>query len=166
MTTFWVIGAVAGVLLLATVLLGDFLDGYLDSVDFTGGYLSSATVLSFLTAFGLTGGIVLTTSSASTLVAALAGVLAGALVGVGAGFLTKSLNNGPTAHQITANDYVGQSATVTTSIPQDGPGQIHLTIAGQSTSLAARADTTVATGTAVTVLAVLAPGLVKVTPSA
>jgi hypothetical protein len=165
MTTFWVIGAVAGVLLLATVLFGDLLDGFFDSVDFTGGYLSSATVLSFLTAFGLIGGVVQATTSASTLVASFAGALAGALVGAGAGLLTRALSNGPTAHQITANDYVGQSATVTTSIPQGGPGQIHLTIAGQSTSVSARADTSVATGTVVTVLAVLAPGLVKVTPS-
>ena len=162
MLIFWVIAGVALLLLLLTVVFGDFLDGVIDAIDVTGGYLSSTVVLSFLAAFGIVGGLVLATTDASVLVATLAGVVAGAAVGAGAGVATRALTNGPTAHQITSSDYVGQAATVTTSIPSDGLGQISLVVAGQSTALAARADAPVPTGAGVTVVANLGPGVVKV----
>ena len=162
MLIFWVIAGVALLLLVLTVVLGDFLDGVVDAIDVTGGWLSSTVVLSFLAAFGIVGGLVLATTDASVLVATLAGVVAGAAVGAGAGVATRALTNGPTAHQITSSDYVGQAATVTTSIPSDGLGQISLVVAGQSTALAARADAPVPTGTGVTVVANLGPGVVKV----
>ena len=98
----------------------------------------------------------------SVLLASVAGVVAGAVVAAGAGVATRALTNGPTAHQITSSDYVGQTATVTTSIPSDGLGQISLVVAGQSTALAARADAPVPTGAGVTVVANLGPGVVKV----
>ena len=162
MLIFWVIAGVALLLLVLTVVFGDFLDGVVDAIDVTGGYLSSTVVLSFLAAFGIVGGLVLATTDASVLVATLAGVVAGAVVGAGAGVATRALTNGPTAHQITSSDYVGQAATVTTSIPSDGLGQISLVVAGQSTALAARADAPVPTGAGVTVVANLGPGVVKV----
>ncbi|MDQ0374050.1 hypothetical protein [Cellulomonas humilata] len=162
MLIFWVIAGVALLLLLLTVVFGDFLDGVIDAIDVTGGYLSSTVVLSFLAAFGIVGGLVLATTDASVLLATLAGVVAGAAVGAGAGVATRALTNGPTAHQITSSDYVGQPATVTTSIPSDGLGQISLVVAGQSTALAARADAPVPTGAGVTVVANLGPGVVKV----
>ena len=146
MLIFWVIAGVALLLLVLTVVLGDFLDGAIDAIDVTGGYLSSTVVLSFLAAFGIVGGLLLATTDASVLLATLAGLVAGALVGAGAGVATRALTNGPTAHQITSSDYVGQAATVTTSIPADGLGQISLVVAGQSTALAARADAPVPTG--------------------
>jgi len=166
MLIFWVIAGVALLLLVLTVVVGDFLDGVVDAIDVTGGYLSSTVVLSFLATFGIVGGLLLATTDASVLLASLAGVVAGAVVGAGAGVATRALTNGPTAHQITSSDYVGQSATVTTSIPADGLGQISLVVAGQSTALAARADAPVPTGAGVTVVANLGPGVVKVTTTA
>lgn len=163
MLIFWVIAGVALLLLVLTVTVGDFLDGVVDALDFTGGYLSSTAVLSFLATFGIVGGLLLATTDVSVLVASLGGVVAGAVVGVGAGAATRALTNGPTAHQITSSDYVGQSATVTTSIPSDGLGQISLVVAGQSTALAARADGPLPTGSGVTVVSNLGPGVVKVT---
>ena len=162
MLIFWVIAGVALLLLVLTVTVGDFLDGVVDALDFTGGYLSSTVLLSFLAAFGFVGGLLLATTDASVLLACVGGVVAGALVAAGAGVATRALTNGPTAHQITSSDYVGQSATVTTSIPADGLGQISLVVAGQSTALAARADGRVPTGAGVTVVANLGPGVVKV----
>jgi hypothetical protein len=162
---FWVIAGVALLLLVLTVTVGDFLDPALDSIDVTGGYLSSTVVLSFLATFGIVGGLLMSATEASMLVASLGGAVAGAVVGVGAGAATRSLANGPTAHQITSSDYVGQTATVTTSIPAGGLGQISLTVAGQSTALAARADEPVPTGSVVTVVANLGPGVVQVSTS-
>jgi hypothetical protein len=162
MLIFWVIAGMALLLLVLTVTVGDFLDGAVDAIDVTGGYLSSTVVLSFLATFGIVGGLLLATTDASVLLASLAGVAAGAAVAAGTGVATRALTNGPTAHQITSSDYVGQPATVTTSIPTDGLGQISLVVAGQSTALAARADAPVPTGTGVTVVANLGPGVVKV----
>jgi hypothetical protein len=162
MLIFWVIAGVALLLLVLTVTVGDFLDGVVDALDFTGGYLSSTVVLSFLATFGIVGGLVMATTDAGVLVASLAGVVAGALVGAGAGVATRALTEGPTAHQITSSDYVGLPATVTTSIPADGLGQISLVVAGQSTAIAARADRPVPTGTGVTIVANLGPGVVQV----
>ncbi|GEK23238.1 hypothetical protein [Cellulomonas xylanilytica] len=162
MLIFWVIAGVALLLLVLTVTLGDFLDGAVEAIDVTGGYLSSTVVLSFLATFGIVGGLLLATTDVSVLVASLGGVVAGALVGAGAGAATRSLTDGPTAHQITSSDYVGLAATVTTSIPAGGLGQISLVVAGQSTALAARADGPVPTGAGVTVVASLGPGVVKV----
>ena len=65
MLIFWVIAGVALLLLLLTVVFGDFLDGVVDAIDVTGGYLSSTVVLSFLAAFGIVGGLVLATTDAS-----------------------------------------------------------------------------------------------------
>jgi hypothetical protein len=167
MLIFWVIAGAALLLLVLTVTVGDFLDGVVDALDFTGGYLSSTVVLAFLATFGIVGGLLLGTTDVSVLVASLAGAGAGVVVGAGAGAATRALTHGPTAHQITSSDYVGQAATVTTSIPSDGLGQISLVVAGQSTALAARADGPVPTGSGVTVVANLGPGVVKVssTPS-
>ncbi|MBO3103418.1 hypothetical protein [Cellulomonas fengjieae] len=162
MLIFWVIAGVALLLLVLVVTVGDLFDGVLDALDFTGGYLSSTAVLSFLATFGIVGGLLLGTTDVSLLVASLGGVVAGAVVGAGAAVATRSLTDGPTAHQITSSDYVGQAATVTTSIPAVGLGQVSLVVAGQSTALAARADGPVPLGAGVTVVANLGPGVVQV----
>ena len=59
MLIFWVIAGVALLLLVLTVTVGDFLDGVVDALDFTGGYLSSTAVLAFLATFGIVGGLLL-----------------------------------------------------------------------------------------------------------
>lgn len=163
MLIFWAIAAVSLTLLLLTVIIGDFLDGIFDSLDFTGGYLSSATVLTFLSTFGLTGAILLSSTEASTLFASLGGAVAGVAVGAGGGLVVKALSDGPTTHQISVADYINRPATVTIPIPPGGLGEVRLIVAGRSQTLAARADGPVPSGTSVTIEANLAPGTVRVT---
>lgn len=162
MLIFVAIAGVALALLLLTVVIGGFLDGAIDAVGIGDGVLSSEVVLSFLATFGLTGAILLGTTDVSMIVAALAGVGAGVVVGAGASAVTRGLANAPTAHQLSAADYVDQVATVTTSIPADGMGQVHLVLAGQSTSIAARAGEPIGSGSTVRISTVLGPGVVKV----
>jgi hypothetical protein len=159
---FLAIAGIALALLLLTVLVGDFLSGPFDAIGLGDGFLSSEVLLSFLATFGLTGSILLGTTDVSVLVASLAGVGAGAVVGGAAAVVTRALANGPTAHQLSPADYVDQVATVTTSIPADGMGQVHLVLAGQSTSIAARAGEPIANGSTVRIATVLGPGVVKV----
>ncbi|MGY4643181.1 hypothetical protein [Cellulomonas sp. URHB0016] len=159
---FVAIAGIAVALLLLTFVVGGFLDGPIEAIGLGDGILSSEVVLSFLATFGLTGALLLGTTDVSMLVAALAGVGAGAAVGGGASLVTRGLANGPTAHQLSAADYVDQVATVTTSIPADGMGQVNLVLAGQSTSIAARASEPIGNGTAVRIATVLGPGVVKV----
>lgn len=164
MTVFLSIAGVGIALLLVVTIVGDFFDGVFDAIDFTGGYLSSTTVLAFLAAFGLVGAWVLGASGASVTTAALAGLGAGLVVGGGAGAAAKFLHDGSTTHQITADDYLGQPATVVTDIPAGGLGQVSLTIAGRSQTLAARADAPLSAGAAVTITANLTAGTVRVAP--
>ncbi|GIG22926.1 hypothetical protein Cch01nite_36500 [Cellulomonas chitinilytica] len=159
---FVAIAGIALALLLVTVLVGDFLDGTFDAIGLGDGFLSSEAVLSFFATFGLTGAILLASTDVSMLMAALAGLGAGAVVGGGAAVVTRALANGPTAHQLSAADYVDQVATVTTSIPADGMGQVHLVLAGQSTSIAARAAEPITNGSTVRIATLLGPGVVKV----
>ena len=141
MLIFWVIAGVALLLLVLTVVVGDFLDGAVDALDFTGG-------LPVVHGRAVVPGHVRHRRAAccwrrptrACSSPSLAGVVAGAVVGAGAGVADPRADQRPTAHQITSSDYVGQAATVTTSIPSDGLGQISLVVAGQSTALAARAD--------------------------
>lgn len=165
MLIFWAIAGVSLTLLLVTAIVGDFLDGIFDALDFTGGYLSSTSVLAFLSMFGLTGAVLLSSTSASPLVASLGGLASGAVVGLGAGALAKALHDGPTTHQISAQDYLGQPATVTTSIPVGGLGEIRLVVAGRTQALGARADVAVPVGSSVMVVANLNAGTVKVSPA-
>lgn len=165
MLFFWAIAALAVILLLITTLAGGLLDGPLESVDFTGGYLTSTAVLAFLAAFGLGGALTMSTTGAGPLVASTAGLGAGVVVGAAAGAVTGALAHGPTAHQVSDKDYVGCPATVTTSIPDAGLGQVHTTVAGHTTVLAARSAQPVPAGTPVTIVAVLSPGTVRVTPA-
>lgn len=162
MVTFLAIGGGALALLAITLLVGDFLDGIFDALDFSGGYLSSTAVLSFLATFGLVGALLMATTDMTALVAAVCGLAAGALVGAGAGIVTKVLVDSPTAHQVTTADYLGQQASVTTTIPVNGLGQVHLTVAGYTTALAARAAEPIPAGTTVVVVANLTPGTVRV----
>ena len=162
MLIFWTIAGVALLLLVVNFLAGDAFDGALDSVGLGDGFVSATAILSFLACFGIVGGIVMSSTSASALVASIAGVGAGLVGAAAATWATNALRDGPTAHQITSDDYVDLPATVTTSIPVGGPGQIHLTVAGHPTALAAYAQTALPAGTRVVVTESLGSGMVRV----
>ena len=76
MTLFLVIGAVGIVLLLGTLVLGDFLDG---ALEFGPDLISGPALAAFLGAFGFGGALALN-AGASTGVAVAVGLVVGALI--------------------------------------------------------------------------------------
>lgn len=161
MVVFIWIAGVSLVLLVVAAFLGDVLDGVLDSIDFTGGYLSSASLLAFTGTIGFAGWVSMS-AGLSVFAATAIGVGCGLVVGAGAGLLTRALVRSPTAHQITSADYVGAGATVVTSIPAEGYGEVTMTLSGQPMKLAARSRSAVKVGDRVVVTAVLNEATVMV----
>lgn len=164
LVTFWTIGIVALIVLVAVVILGDFLDGIFDALDFSGGgYLSSSAVFAFLSAFGFAGAVTYSQTENATL-SSLVALGAGLLFGVCGAVLTRALTKGETAHQVKSSDYVGLRATVTTSIPVGQMGQVFTSVAGHTTTLAARSESSLSSGTVVEITSVIGPGTVSVKP--
>lgn len=161
MVVFAWIAVVSLVLLVVTAFLGDLLDGVLDSIDFTGGYLSSASLLAFTGTIGFAGWVSMY-AGLSVFPAAGIGLGCGLVVGTGAGLLTRALVRSPTGHQITSADYVGAHATVVTAIPDDGYGEVTMTLSGHPLKFAARSKIPVDVGEQVVVTAVLNEATVMV----
>ena len=161
MVVFVWIAVISLVLLVVTAFLGDVLDGVFDSIDFTGGYLSSASLLSFTGTIGFVGWVAMF-AGLSVFAAAGIGLGCGVVVGAGAGLLTRSLVRSPTAHQLTSADYVGATATVVTAIPVEGYGEVTMTLSGHPLKFAARSKTPVEVGEQVVVVAVLNEATVMV----
>lgn len=161
MVAFAWIAAVSLVLLVLTAFLGDLLDGVFDSIDFTGGYLSSASLLAFTGTLGFVGWVAMF-AGLSVFAASAIGLAGGIAVGAGAGILTRSLVHSPSPHQITSSDYLGTGATVVTSIPADGYGEVTMTLSGNPLKLAARSKAPIGVGERVVVTAVLNEATVMV----
>ncbi|RYV51621.1 hypothetical protein [Pengzhenrongella frigida] len=161
MVVFAWIAAISLVLLVVSAFVGDLLDGVLDSIDFTGGYLSSASLLAFTGTIGFAGWVSMY-AGLSVFVAAGIGLGCGLVVGTGAGLLTRALVRSPTGHQITSADYVGAVATVVTAIPDEGYGEVTMTVSGHPLKLAARSRVSVDVGEQVVVTAVLNEATVMV----
>lgn len=158
MTLFLVIGGIGILLLLITLVLGDFLDG---ALEFGGDLISGPAVAAFLGAFGFGGALALN-AGAGTGVAVVVGLVVGALIGLGAGFASAQLNKGGDESNVRTASLVGRDATVVTAIPDGGFGTVSIVAAGHITSLNARAGETVAAGTPVRITAVLSPTSVAV----
>lgn len=164
LVAFWTIGIVALLALLAVVVIGDFLDGIFDALDFSGGgYFSSSAVFAFFAAFGFGGAITYSQTENLALSSAVA-LGAGLLFGAFGGALTHALTKGETAHQVKSSDYVGLKATVTTAIRPGQLGQVFTSVAGHSTTLAARSEVDLDSGKEVEIVGILAPGTVSVKP--
>lgn len=167
MTAFVVIGCIGLLVVIASLVLGDLLEGLFDAVDVDAGSgLFSAPVIgSALAAFGF-GAAVATSAGAVTGVAALLGVVGGAAFGGVALVITRALMHMPTDESVRLGDIVGKTATVVTRIPEGGFGEVTLIHLGQRLKLSARAEDAVAAGTSVVVTAVTSASSVLVEPEA
>ena len=164
MTAYIVIGGVGLVLVLASLVLGEVLDGVFESIDLDigGGLLSGPVIGSFLAAFGFGAALVMYATGAGAALGALAGLGSGIVVGGIAGLLTRSLMSMPTDATMRSSDLVGVPATVVTRIPAEGLGEVTLTHLGQYLKLSARAAEPLPAGTPVTVAAVVSSSSVLV----
>lgn len=158
-----VVGIVGAVLVVATLLLGDAVDGLFDGVNLGGGLVTTPMIGGFLAAFGFAAA--LTRDALGTPVAALVGVLAGVAFGGAAGLLTRSLLRMRTDPTPRTADLVGRLGVVLTPVPADGYGQVRVEAHGQRLQLSARSDQALPAGTQVVVVEVASPTAVIVTPS-
>ena len=166
MGVFLVIGGIGLVLLLGSLILGDLLDGVLDSLDFdAGGYISGPALGAFLASFGFGAAVIHYNTDWNAGASALGGVVVGVVVGGIVAVVTRALMKLPTDATPRAADLAGSSGTVVTRIPEGGFGEITLVHAGQFMKLAARADGSLREGTPVVVVSVLSSTSVVVAPA-
>jgi membrane protein implicated in regulation of membrane protease activity len=158
-TTFLVLGVVGLLLLVASLVLGDVIDG----VDLGPDWLSGTAVAAFLAAVGFAGALALQAGLGTTLATAV-GVGAGLAAGVLAGALTRSLTREADDVTPRSGALLGSTATVVSDVPADGYGTVSLVVAGHPTRLNARASTGLRTGQQVRVSAVLSSTAVQVEP--
>lgn len=165
MVVFSVVGGLGALVLVLSIVVGDLLPhGAVESLDFTDGYLSTAALGGFAGAFGLAGAVSVA-AGAPTWLAVLAGVLVGLAVGVGAGYLVRTLKNGPEHAAPSGADLVGAAAMVVSAIPEGGFGEVSVTVNGIRRKVSARADRPFATGERVRITHTLSPTAVRVATS-
>lgn len=164
MTGFLVIGAVGLAVVLASLVLGDLLEGAFGGLDadFGGGVLSAPVLGSFLAAFGFGAALIMYSTGVGASVGALGGLLSGAVVGGIALTMMRALVNMPTDASMDSADLVGVPGTVVTPIPPGGFGEITVRHLGQLHKLNARAGEALEAGTSVEVTAVLSTSSVMV----
>lgn len=161
MTTFWVIGAIGLVLLLAMVLVGDVLEG-LNHFEFLDGeFFSAASIAGFIGAFGFTGAGVLSVTD-SMVAACAAGACMGALFGWLVAWGTRKLKAGESDAVHRTQSLVGASGVVISAIPEQGYGEVRVYSAGQPLKINARSDRALAGGTRIWVSDVLSATAVQV----
>lgn len=167
MTGFILIGAVGLVIVLASLVLGDILDGVFDALDadFGHGVFSAPVIGSFLAAFGFGAALIMTGTGIGAVGGALGGLASGMVIGALALFMTRALMHMPTDPTVRSADYVGSTGVVVTRIPEDGLGEVSLTYAGHIEKLAARAAEPIPAGTTVVVTQVTSSTSVLVRPA-
>ena len=160
---------IGGGLLLITVLLDDILGGLLDAlhIDFSiGGISLMPPLLAFVAMFGV-GGIF------ATQVLDLHGGPA-AVVGVGFGIvgfavaylLFRALRRAEGARPFSVGDLVGQTGSVSVTIPAGRQGTVYVRAEGQNHELSATAAEDIPSGAAIKVIGTAGMGLVveRMTP--
>lgn len=162
MVAFLVIGGIGILLLLASLVVGDVLDG---ALEFGGDLISGSALAAFIGAFGFGGALALD-ASGSMGIAIASGVVAGLVLGAGAGWASSQLQKGGDEANVRSADLAGRDATVVGAIPADGYGQISIVASGHITQLNARCPGGLAAGTPVTITSVLSPTSVSVAPRA
>lgn len=160
MTTFLLIGAIGVVLLLVTLVVGDLLDGVLDSL---GGLFSTEAIAGFLGALGFGGALALALTG-QTWVAWTVGLLAGVVLALAAGWASRWLHRADHTGTVRTSDLIERKGTVVNPIPADGFGIVSLSVGGHLTRVNARSTEPIAAGTAVVVVGVLSPTSVSVVP--
>lgn len=164
MTVFLIIGIIGLVIVGASLLFGEAIEGLFD-LDFLGGDLFSvAGIAAFLGAFGFGGVISLSIADVMWL-AIVVGVVAGVLAAWGATALTRWLKRGENLATFRSESMIGAQARVITAIPEDGYGEVRIFVGGTSRKRAARASQAIPSGTEVWVSDILSPTAVEVTPT-
>lgn len=162
---FWVFGITGTVILLLSLAFGEVLDGLIEAIDFTGGFLSTAVIGGFLAAFGFGGALAMSGGNLSTAAATAVGVAAGGIFGGFAGWLTRKVMGVRTDRALSPSDLVGAEGTVVTQIPLGGYGEVSVVAGGHPLKLNARSDIAVPAGATVFVTASLSSSAVKVAPT-
>lgn len=164
MTGFIVIGVVGLVVVLASLILGDLLDGVFEAVDLdVGGGVFSAPVLgSFLAAFGFGAALIMFTTGVGATAGALGGLVSGLVVGGLALAMMRSLMSMPTDASMDTADLVGLTGTVVTPVPASAFGEVTIRHLGQMQKFNARSAEPLEAGATVVVRAVLSPSSVLV----
>jgi hypothetical protein len=164
---FIVIGAVGLAVVLASLLLGDLLDGLFEAidVDFGGGIFSAPVLGSFLAAFGFGAALIMFATGTSATLGALGGLGSGVVVGGIALAMMRALVNMPTDETVTMTGLEGAPGVVVTRIPGEGYGEVTVRHHGRQHKYYARAHEPIAAGTPVEVTAVLSSSAVMVKPA-
>ena len=165
MVTFYLWGLIIfGCLTLFYILLGDVLDGIFDVVEI--GPLNPSVVLSFFTIFSATGYILekfLNVQSVMALV--ISSIFSFIAVTILYLFVFVPLKSAETSLGYSDDDLKGKVAKVIISIPEDGFGEVVLTIGGSTVSRSAQSyhNEAIAYDTEVLIIDVQ-KGVVSVTP--
>ena len=114
MTWFLVIGGIGVLLLLASLVGGDLLDG----VDLGGDLFSGSALAGFLGAFGFAGA--LAAGATGTGIAIVVGLVAGVVVGLLVGYATARLRRGGDEATVRSTDLPGTHGTVVNASPRTG----------------------------------------------
>ena len=164
MTALLVLGTLGLVVVLAGVLLGELLDGAVDSLlpgDLGPGVTAAAGAA--LAAFGFGSALALRTHVSTPAACALGA--AGALgVGTAAFYASRALI-GAESRPARSTDLYGVFGTVVTAVPAGGFGEVALVHGGTRHKLAARSGSALPAGTSVYVVEILSETAVAVTPS-
>lgn len=162
MTVYLVLGLVGLVVIAASLVLGDLLEGVLDGLG--GDWFSTEVVGAFVSALGF-GGAAALGLGAPDLVALPVGLAAGVGFGFLGASLTRLVRDGGTDATPGADDVLGRDAVVVSDIPADGFGTVRLHLGGHTLRFNARAELPLETGTEVHVTGVVSPTAVTVSPT-
>jgi membrane protein implicated in regulation of membrane protease activity len=167
-TVFTVIGAVGLLIVLATLVVGELLDGLFGALDIDagGGVFSAPVIGSFLAAFGFGAALIMTSTRADATLAALGGLASGLVVGGLALVMMRTLMRMPTDETVTTRGLEGTPGVVITAVPAQGYGEVTIRHHGEQRKYNAMADEDLPAGTRVQVTAVLSPSAVVVAPVA
>lgn len=159
-TVFLVLGIIGTVVLLISLVAGDFLDGTLDALE--ADWISTAAIAGFVAAFGF-GAAAIDATGAVLPVSLAVGAGSGVLVAWFAWWLTRLVKDGPSDGTVSIGDSVGQVAQVITAIPAGGYGVVRVLVGGHTLQFNASAQLPIESGTRVNVTGVLSPSAVSVT---
>jgi membrane protein implicated in regulation of membrane protease activity len=150
--TFLLIGGIGVVILAASLFLGDVL--HLGDPELDGPF-SVPSVAGFVGAFGF-GGAIAASILGGGVVSVIVGVVAGMIIAVpsaiGTVALARAAGRMRTDATPTRTDLIGRIGVVVTPIPQQGYGEVRISMGGQPVKLNAKSDKPVALGARVFVV--------------
>src|SRR5215831_9435347 len=154
---------IRGGLLLLTLIFDDLLSALLNVIHLAfdlGGVSPTPVLLGFVAMFGIGGLIGLHSVNAGVGGSTLIGVVAG-LIGAGVVFgAFRALRQAESTESFSLQDMVGSTGRVSVAIPANRFGTVLISFAGASHNMTATADTEIAAGREVKVVAVAGTNLV------